>query len=64
MIQDGMGEFPGGPVLGLSTFTARDPGFDPWSGNQDPAEKKEKEKKKDGIGMSHKICHEIPEEGQ
>lgn len=33
MIQDGIGEFPGGPVLGLSTFTARDPGFDPWSGN-------------------------------
>ena len=31
-----IGEFPSGPVVRTPHFLCSGPGFDPWSGNQDP----------------------------
>ena len=36
-LKDCAWEFPGGPVVRTPCFHCRGHGFDPWSGNQDPA---------------------------
>ena len=39
-------EFPGGPVVRTPCFHCRGPGFDPWSGNEDPTSCAAGQKKK------------------
>ena len=35
--RDGGGGFPGGPVVRTQCFHCQGPGFNPWSGKQNPA---------------------------
>ena len=55
------GDFPGGPPVRTLHFHCRGHGFDPWSGNSDPACLKKKKKKKQEADQQCQCFWEIRE---